>query len=97
MSVDWLTGAIGSSMSKFNVTFSFDNGEARSQFIHWLCGQGEQDYWNWMEYREAEEEEGDITATRFEYHAGNAYDPEPSEVTVKAICGRLTGTEGKSE
>ena len=60
----------------------FDNPEAASHFKHWLCGQGEQDYWAWMRYREYEEE-GPITATRFEYH-------KPGGDVVKAICGRLS-------
>ena len=45
----------------------FANEAAAAHFASWLCGSGEQQYWDWMEYRE-EEEEGDITATSFHYH-----------------------------
>lgn len=45
----------------------FANEAAAAHFALWLCESGEQDYWNWMEYREPEEE-GDITATSFHYH-----------------------------
>ena len=34
------------------ITFQVDNEKeqkAAEQFISWLCGQGEQDYWNWMD------------------------------------------------
>lgn len=50
-----------------DIIIRFENPRAASHFAHWLCGSGEQGYWNWMEYRE-EEEEGDITAVEFEYH-----------------------------
>lgn len=46
----------------------FANPEAAEHFASWLCGSGEQHYWDWMEYREADEEDGDITATHFHYH-----------------------------
>ena len=39
----------------------FANEAAAAHFALWLCEGGEQDYWDWMEYREREEE-GDITA-----------------------------------
>jgi hypothetical protein len=45
----------------------FPNQKTLEHFAQWLCGAGEQDYWNWMEYRE-QEETGDITATVFHYH-----------------------------
>tara|TARA_R110000803_G_scaffold116216_1_gene184826 strand:- start:323 stop:553 length:231 start_codon:yes stop_codon:yes gene_type:complete len=44
---------------------------AAKHFINWLCGQGEQNYWVWMECRE-DEEAGPITATRFKYDYENA-------------------------
>ena len=48
------------------VSINFANKKAADHFIIWLCEQGEQDYWNWMNYRE-EKEDGDITAVRFDY------------------------------
>ena len=47
---------------------NFDNEKAAEHFGTWLCEQGEQNYWLWMEYRE-KEEKGDITATNFIYHS----------------------------
>ena len=52
---------------KIKLTIEFDNQEALKHFALWLCESGEQAYWDWMEYRE-QEEEGDITATSFHYH-----------------------------
>jgi len=43
---------------------------AAEHFISWLCGQGEQDYWQWMETREGEED-GNITITNFKYDYKN--------------------------
>jgi hypothetical protein len=62
------------------LTFEFDNEEAANHFKTWLCGQGEQDYWTWMKYRE-EEEEGNITGRDFDYWSG-------TEV-IKVKCGRM--------
>lgn len=72
-------------MSKFDqhtnkLTFEFESQEAANHFKHWLCGQGEQNYWLWMEYRE-QEESGPITGVEFNYQTGN------SNIPVK--CGRL--------
>jgi len=49
------------------IQIKFANPKAARHFALWLCESGEQDYWNWQEYRE-EDEEGDITATEFHYH-----------------------------
>jgi hypothetical protein len=61
-----------------NLTIEFDNEKAMLHFKGWLSGQGEQDYWLWMECRE-QEEEGDITATEFRYFHNK----------IIAKCGRL--------
>ena len=61
------------------LTFEFENEQALNHFKSWLCGQGEQDYWMWMEYREQEEEEN-ITGVKFDYWSG----PK-----IKVECGRL--------
>lgn len=55
-------------MARVKLTIEFDNVETADHFATWLCEQGEQDYWAWMEQRE-QEETGDITAM-FDYHKG---------------------------
>lgn len=64
------------------VEINFENLAAAQQFVDWLNGQGEQDYWTWMEYRE-QEESGKITATRFIYN----------DLQVDTKCGRLDKCE----
>lgn len=64
---------------------SFANEKARDYFLSWLCGSGEQHYWDWQEARE-EEEDGPITATSFDYHAPNGGNFGPK---VHASCGRI--------
>ena len=49
------------------LVFKFANADAARHFKLWLCESGEQSYWDWMTERE-QEEEGDITATSFDYH-----------------------------
>lgn len=49
-------------------------------FMSWLCGQGEQDYWMWMEHRE-QETKANITAVRFDYDFNGA--------VITAEVGRL--------
>lgn len=80
---------------KVTLKIEFDNETAAKHFASWLCGSGEQMYWEWMHYRE-EEEAGDITATRFHYHG----DPEKKQKrkrppfmpdnTIRTTCGRKT-------
>ncbi len=50
-----------------DIVIRFANKEAALHFASWLCGSGEQQYWDWMYYRE-DEEDGDITAVSFHYH-----------------------------
>ena len=69
---------------KIDVKISFANKKAAKHFIIWLCEQGEQDYWTWMEYRE-QEEDGKITATKFDYDMKN--------LTVETTVGRLDKSE----
>lgn len=68
-----------------NVVLRFDNQAAADQFVLWLCEQGEQDYWNWMEHRE-QRLSGPITGTEFKYNSNSAFGKSP--ILVK--CGRLT-------
>ena len=63
------------------LTFKFDSEEAAEHFKVWMCESGEQSYWEWMEYRE-QEEEGDITGVCFSYH-----NEDGSIIPVE--CGRL--------
>lgn len=69
------------------VKIQFDNEVAARHFLRWLCGQGEQDYWMWMEGIE-ETEKGDITATRFDYFPGPGKGFAP-DLEIKAHCSRL--------
>lgn len=70
-----------SKSNKSTVTIEFSNPDAAEHFVRWLGGQGEQDYWYWMECRE-QEENGDITALRFDWKWDDPCD-------VKTKCGRL--------
>jgi hypothetical protein len=80
----------------------FANEEAAIHFASWLCGAGEQDYWQWMECRE-DEEDGDITATSFHYHGQEdetkAQDDEERygefmcDNIIRTTCGRLDELE----
>lgn len=71
---------------KKKLVIEFDNDKALKQFAKWLCGQGEQDYWTWMECRESEES-GKITAIDFDYHnETNQFLPDN---TIRTTCGRL--------
>lgn len=54
-------------MKEVTLSIKFANKEALDHFASWLCGSGEQQYWDWMETRE-QEEDGDITAVDFHYH-----------------------------
>lgn len=74
-------------MNKFEkhsetISLAFESYEAAQHFKSWLCESGEQQYWEWMTYRE-QEENGDITGMQFDYHTGTDL------ISVK--CGRFTG------
>lgn len=82
-------------MGKTELKIEFDSPEALRHFAFFLCdSHAEQLYWEWMECREQEEPEGDITALHFHYHG----DPEkktkrkqppfmPDNV-IRTTCGR---------
>lgn len=82
---------------KLELKIVFSNQAALTHFAKWLDGSGEQNYWDWMEYRE-EEEEGDITAIRFNYFDIKnkdlpVSDPERygeylKDNTIHTVCGR---------
>jgi len=58
------------------VKFEFPSELIAKHFVHWMCGQGEQDYWTWMDAREYEEPDKEITAACFKY----AYKPDKDGV-----------------
>lgn len=82
----------------------FDNPEAAEHFASWLCGSGEQQYWDYMEYRERDED-GDITATEFHYHGPEdktkaiddpkRYGKFMCDNTIRTTCGRLDENDDK--
>jgi len=84
----------------------FANEDAMMQFASWLCGSGEQHYWDWMRYRE-DEDEGDITAVEFHYHGvedetkaqndAARYGEFMCDDTIRTTCGRLTKEEDDQE
>jgi hypothetical protein len=86
-------------MSDKEITIKFANPEAARHFAVWLCESGEQSYFDWMRYRE-ENEDGDITATSFHYHGPedetkDIADPKRygkfmCDNTIRTTCGRLT-------
>ena len=86
------------SKEKHSITIEFSNAEASDHFATWLCESGEQEYWQWMEYRE-QEESGDITATSFHYHGpedeskakddASRYGAFMCDNTIRTTIGRL--------
>jgi hypothetical protein len=46
------------------VSFEFETEDQADEFVSWLCGQGEQDYWTWMECNQETQEH----AVSFDYH-----------------------------
>jgi len=85
-------------MKKAILKIEFDNQKILEHFAIWLCEAGEQDYFNWMEFRESEEE-GDITVIEFNYHGPEDEskakdDPERygeflCDNTIRTVVGRL--------
>lgn len=74
---------------KPTVRIEFDTKEAALYFMRWLCGYGEHSYWDWMEYRE-QEEDGFITATSFDYWDGTGKGANFGQnLIIHTKCGRL--------
>lgn len=85
------------------IQIKFANEQAAKHFALWLCESGEQQYWDWMEYREndnEEEDEGvDITAISFHYHGekdetkahddSTRYKEFMCDNIIRTTCGRL--------
>ena len=88
-----------SKKEKVIIKIEFDNKKAALGFTEWLCGSDEQDYWNYQEYREQDEEKGNITAVEFHYHGPEdetkAQDDEARygefmcDNIIRTTCGRL--------
>lgn len=85
-------------LTQTDLVIRFANADAARHFASWLCGSGEQQYWQWMEYRE-EEDEGDITAVSFHYHGEEDESKERTDPTrygefmcdniIRTTTGRL--------
>lgn len=69
------------------VKFIFNNAKAADHFLAWLSGSGEQSYWDWMEYREQDEEKGNITVLEFDYWQNDQKGFGKGDIVCK--CGRL--------
>jgi hypothetical protein len=70
------------------VKFVFDNERAAEHFISWLCESGEQSYWQWMDYRETEED-GNITVLDFDYWGRTKSGKNFGKSDIICSCGRL--------
>lgn len=69
-------------MDKSVLKIEFDSEAAAEHFIRWLDGQGEQDYWIWMECRERKEK-GNITVKQF-------IRDDTDKLLVHTECGRIS-------
>lgn len=82
--------------NNFQVKINFSNEVAAKHFLLWLCEAGEQDYFEWMTYREEEEPDGDITALEFDYFATSKKEfAKDLEITVE--CGRMDNAWKKTD
>ena len=78
------------SPEKSLLTFEFDSPVVREHFAMWLCNCAEQDYWQYMEYRE-QEYDGNITAVSFDYHGTDRKNPMfLADNIVRTVSGRTT-------
>lgn len=85
------------------LTVEFANDEAREHFASWLCGAGEQHYWDWMRIQEGKTK-GPITATEFNYHGPEDITVAPDDPErfgdflcdniIRTTCGRLSRDDG---
>ena len=74
-----------------NVIIKFDRLEAADHFVTWMCEAGEQDYWNWMEYRQQESSNPSMTATTFEYPGGLVDGHWPQDGDGNIVVGTELG------
>lgn len=78
-------------MAGRDITIKFNPDESAMHFAQWLCGSGEQQYWEWMRCRE-DEEDGPITALEFNYFPTWNEDDDHEfmeDWTIRTKCGRL--------
>lgn len=77
-----------------DVTVRFASKVAARHFAEWLCGSGEQQYWEWMRCRE-EEERGKITAVSFHYHGEEDQTKQEDDVARydKFMCDWIIRTQ----
>jgi hypothetical protein len=73
---------------KKDLVIKFDNEKALKHFASWLCESGEQEYWEWMKYRESEED-GDITVISFYYHGEDGKSKFLKDNIIRTKCGRI--------
>lgn len=67
---------------KHTVKINFHSEESARMFLEWLCGSGEQEYWNYCEYR-SEDELPDDGVVTFDYFHGNDVFAKDLEVETK--------------
>src|SRR5665213_1327143 len=78
-----------------NIQIQFANKKVADGFCEWLCNQGEQDYFNAMEYRE-KEEDGDITVVSFHYH-GKEDETKAKNDPKRYLLHRVIGFMGNTK
>lgn len=64
-----------------DLVIKFENDAAATAFAVWLCEQGEQYYWEWMERSEEDDSCPNLTALSFNYHDADG--------NISTKCGRL--------
>lgn len=90
-------------MSKLTIEFPSDN--ARKHFALWLCGSGEQDYWDWMQVRVEYAQCGiseSLPATpedvvQFDYHPTDGRPRNFATFVVDGVITTKTTTENIEE
>ena len=70
------------------IQIKFANKEAAHGFAEWLCEAGEQDYWQYQQYRELEKE-GDITAIEFHFNGEDNKGKFMCDDIIRTTTGRL--------
>jgi hypothetical protein len=73
---------------QFDAIFRFETNKQRDDFITWLCEQGEQDYWWWMEHPDSPDDYREHTVG-FDYwkHTGKFAGKDGQEAVI--ICTKL--------
>jgi len=78
---------------KTTLKIQFDSEEAARQFGYWLCESGEQQYWDWMSYRESDEDDTSEPITAIAFHYFPPWEGADVEFledwTIRTELGRL--------